>query len=262
MRKPTCYAVVRGRVEGIFNQWFGPHGAEAQIKAYAGAVYKGFPTLDAATQWYTGKTGKPPAMHFSAQEDNLSNRPPGLNRPLGSSPAPAIQSALEAGKVVIFTDGACTGNPGPGGYAAVLLFGDQRAELSGGYRLTTNNRMELMACIRALESLKSKSAVILYSDSRYVVDGITKGWARRWKQRGWKKLDKQDAVNPDLWDRLLDLCNAHEVVFTWVEGHAGVAENERCDQLSVAETQKPNLPPDTGYENPQKFGPTQPTFGF
>ena len=153
-------------------------------------------------------------------------------------------------QVTIYTDGACTGNPGPGGYGAMLLFGERRGELSGGYRRTTNNRMELMGPIKGLESLKESCRVTLYSDSKYVVDSMTKGWAQRWRANGWMRNKREKAVNPDLWARLLDLCQGHEVEFRWVRGHAGIPENERCDQLAVQAAHGRNLPPDQGYESP------------
>ncbi len=151
--------------------------------------------------------------------------------------------------VTIYTDGGALGNPGPGGYGVVLIAGKHRKELSGGFRLTTNNRMELLACIKGLEALKYPCEVSLYSDSKYVVNGITKGWAARWRKNGWMRNKKEAAVNPDLWARLLDLCQKHTVRFHWVKGHAGTAENERCDQLAKAAAQGPKLPPDPGYPN-------------
>ncbi|MGN0654875.1 MAG: ribonuclease HI [Oscillospiraceae bacterium] len=135
--------------------------------------------------------------------------------------------------VEIFTDGACSGNPGPGGYGAILRFEGHEKELSGGEAQTTNNRMELTAVIVALEALKFPCKVILTTDSKYVVDGIEKGWAKFWRENGWKKKDKKPALNPDLWGRLLDLLEVHEVEFNWVKGHAGHPENERCDALAV-----------------------------
>ena len=135
--------------------------------------------------------------------------------------------------VEIFTDGACSGNPGPGGYGAILKYGEHIKELSGGEEQTTNNRMELTAVITALEALKEPCLVILTTDSKYVVDGIEKGWAKSWRENGWKKKDKKPALNPDLWGRLLDLLEVHEVKFNWVKGHAGHPENERCDELAV-----------------------------
>ena len=123
--------------------------------------------------------------------------------------------------VEIHTDGACTGNPGPGGYGVVLKYGDYRRELSGGFRRTTNNRMELMGPIKGLEALKQKCRVTLYSDSQYVVEGIEKDWARRWRSKGWMRNKREQAVNPDLWGQLLDLCDKHEIEFRWVRGHSG-----------------------------------------
>ncbi|MBQ7959295.1 MAG: ribonuclease HI, partial [Oscillospiraceae bacterium] len=133
----------------------------------------------------------------------------------------------------IFTDGACSGNPGPGGYGAILRYGEHIKELSGGEEHTTNNRMELTAVITALEALKEPCLVVLTTDSKYVVDGIEKGWAKSWRENGWKKKDKKPALNPDLWGKLLDLLEVHEVKFNWVKGHAGHPENERCDELAV-----------------------------
>ncbi|MFM8322257.1 MAG: ribonuclease HI [Chloroflexota bacterium] len=159
-----------------------------------------------------------------------------------------VEQALAEGQVVVFTDGACTGNPGPGGYAAVLRYGQHRKEISGGYARTTNNRMELMAVIAALRALKRSSKVSVFSDSRYVVQAIEDGWAARWRRNGWIRNKAKDrAENPDLWGELLDLLAQHSVRFTWVRGHAGFAENERCDQLAVAAAHAPGLPADPGY---------------
>lgn len=140
--------------------------------------------------------------------------------------------------VLIYTDGACLGNPGPGGYGAVLRYGSHEKELSGGERDTTNNRMELMAAIVALSQLREPCNVTLTSDSKYLCDGMNKGWARSWRANGWKKADKKPALNSDLWEKLLNLCETHKVEFVWVKGHAGHPENERCDKLatSFAET--------------------------
>ncbi len=150
--------------------------------------------------------------------------------------------------VIIYTDGACTGNPGPGGYGAVLIHGERRKELSGGFRRTTNNRMELMAAIEGLRALNRPAQVTLYTDSRYMADAINKGWVIGWKSRGWRKSNKQPALNVDLWKRLLEQLARHQVTIEWVEGHAGVKENERADRLSVAAAKEKSLPPDTGYE--------------
>lgn len=140
--------------------------------------------------------------------------------------------------VDIFTDGACSGNPGPGGWGAILRFNGIEKELSGGERETTNNRMEMTAVITALSALKERCEVTLYSDSKYIIDSVTKGWAVGWRARGWKKADKSPALNPDLWEKLLDLLDKHDVTFVWVKGHAGHPENERCDKLAVAESKK------------------------
>jgi ribonuclease HI len=135
-------------------------------------------------------------------------------------------------KIQIFTDGACSGNPGPGGWGAILRCAGKEIELCGKDPATTNNRMELTAVIEALSALKRPCSVVLQTDSRYVVDGIEKGWAKSWQKNNWIKSDKKPALNPDLWERLLELCNVHKVRFIWVKGHAGHAENERCDELA------------------------------
>ena len=135
--------------------------------------------------------------------------------------------------VEIYTDGACSGNPGPGGWGAILRYGGREKELSGGEAQTTNNRMELTGVIAALEALREPCRVELYSDSKYVVDALNLGWAKAWRAKGWVKPDKQPAKNPDLWARLLDLLETHEVSANWVRGHADNEKNERCDKLAV-----------------------------
>lgn len=136
-------------------------------------------------------------------------------------------------KIEIFTDGSCSGNPGPGGYGVILKYKDNVKELWGGEPDTTNNRMELTAVITGLKALKEPCEVDLYSDSKYIIDAVTKGWAVKWKQNNWIKSDKKKALNSDLWEQLLELLKIHKVNFFWVKGHAGHAENERCDQLAV-----------------------------
>ncbi len=137
--------------------------------------------------------------------------------------------------VEIYSDGACSGNPGPGGWGAILRCGGREKELSGGEPHTTNNRMELTGVIEALSALKFPCEVKVTTDSKYVVDGIEKGWAQGWKKRGWKKSDGKPALNPDLWEKLLELLAVHDVEFCWIKGHAGHPENERCDRLAVAQ---------------------------
>ncbi|MBQ8579461.1 MAG: ribonuclease HI [Oscillospiraceae bacterium] len=140
--------------------------------------------------------------------------------------------------VTLYTDGACSGNPGPGGWGAILEFMGHEKELCGGEANTTNNRMELTAVIRGLEALKESCVVELYSDSKYVIDGLSKGWAASWKKRGWVKSDKKPALNPDLWERLLELTGKHEMHYHWVKGHAENPKNNRCDEMAVSESKK------------------------
>ena len=140
--------------------------------------------------------------------------------------------------VTLYTDGACSGNPGPGGWGAILEFMGHEKELSGGEASTTNNRMELTAVIRGLQALKEPCVVELYSDSKYVIDGLQKGWAASWRKKGWVKSDKKKALNPDLWGQLLDLTEKHTLRYHWVKGHAENEKNNRCDQLAVAEWKK------------------------
>jgi len=149
--------------------------------------------------------------------------------------------------VEIYTDGACSGNPGPGGYGTILKYGPHEKELSGAYDNTTNNRMELMAVIKGLESLKEPCQVTLYSDSKYIVDAMTKGWVTRWRSRGWMRNDKERAKNVDLWERVLQLSDRHRVRWVWVKGHADNEFNNRCDRLAVeAIKHKPRI-----MDNPQ-----------
>ena len=150
--------------------------------------------------------------------------------------------------VTIYTDGACIGNPGPGGYGVVLLYQNHRKELSGGFRKTTNNRMEIMAAIVGLEALKGKCRVMLCSDSEYLVKAMSKDWAQRWRANGWKRNKRDRALNPDLWGRLLQLCEHHEAMGWCIKSHAANSENVRCDELAVQAAQQPNLPLDRGYK--------------
>ena len=141
-------------------------------------------------------------------------------------------------EVIIYTDGACSGNPGPGGWGTILDYKGRQKELSGGERKTTNNRMELTAVIEGLKALKEKCIVTVITDSKYVSDGINLGWAKSWKANNWRKKDKKPALNPELWDELLSLIDSHVVTVKWIKGHAGHAENERCDRLAVSAYQK------------------------
>lgn len=164
-----------------------------------------------------------------------------------------ISNDKEMKEVVIYTDGGCINNPGPGGYGVVLLYGERRKELSGGYKLTTNNRMELMAVIAGLKALKKPCKVKLYSDSKYVVDGINLGWAKTWKKNNWWRTNSEKAINPDLWEQLLLESEKHKVEFVWVKGHAGIRENERCDELAYQAAKQENLAEDEEYD-PNAYG--------
>ncbi len=147
--------------------------------------------------------------------------------------------------VMIYTDGACANNPhGNGGYGAIIVNGEQRLELSEGFRKTTNNRMEMYAAIKGLEALTEPCRVTLFSDSQYLVNSVTKGWVYRWQKNNWMRNKTDPALNVDLWKRILQLCEKHQVTFQWVRGHAGHPENERCDQLAVRALKSPNLSED------------------
>ena len=140
--------------------------------------------------------------------------------------------------IQIYTDGACSGNPGPGGWCAILVYNGVEKVISGGAPETTNNRMELTAVIKALEALKEPCEVVLTTDSKYVCDSITKGWVYSWQKNGWRKADRKPALNPDLWEKLLELISNHSLTINWVKGHEGHLENERCDALAVEESKK------------------------
>ena len=157
-------------------------------------------------------------------------------------------------QVTIYTDGACVGNPGPGGIGVVILNGKSRQEISTAYRETTNNRMELLAAITALESLAQPCCATLFTDSKYLADAMNKGWARRWQANKWKRNKRAKAQNPDLWARLLDLCDRHQVRFRWVKGHSFTPENNRCDQLANQAIRAGNFRVDEGYENVHEVG--------
>lgn len=243
MSKRKFYAVVTGYKPGIYDEWFGGEGAEAQIKGFPNAVYKSFATLVDAETWYTKIAGGSPV-----QRPELSLRTLVESVPLKPIIDPVV--ALQEGKVVIYTDGACHGNPGPGGYGIVLCYKEIRKEISGGFARTTNNRMELMATIVGLQALKGRRSVVLYSDSSYVVNGIQKGWAKKWREQAWKRKEKNELIdvkNADLWQQLLELCEAHDIEFVQVPGHAGVAENECCDELAVQASRQAQLPIDQGF---------------
>jgi ribonuclease HI len=223
------YAVARGARPGIYTAWFGPGGAEEQIKGVAGALYRGFASLTEAREWLKSPvSGKAASGRVNRSGTSAADLP-------------------SLGTIMIYTDGGCQGNPGPGGYGAVIIEEDRRIELSEGFRLTTNNRMELTACIAALRALKGPSNVLLHSDSSYVVNGIGKGWARKWRANNWMRTKSEAAENSDLWGQLLTLCDLHRVAFVWIRGHAGHPENEHCDELATAAAQGADLREDQAY---------------
>ena len=230
MTKKKVYVVAAGYKPGIYDNW--PE-AEKQVVGYKGAKFKGFTDLAEAETWLRD----PQYRKATAQKDNQVK------------PGETTDAFLpREGEISIYTDGGCSNNPGPGGYGAILIDNGQEREISGGFKLTTNNRMELMACIAALRALTvTNLPVRIYSDSSYVVNGISKGWAKSWRRRGWIKSDKQPAVNPDLWGELLDLVEGRNIAFQWVRGHVGHPLNERCDQLAGAAFRTKDLPVDEGY---------------
>jgi ribonuclease HI len=240
-KRKQHYVVVKGRQPGVYEEWSGEQGAARQVAGFEGALHRGFHRLEDAAAWLRAIVEEHPDLALA----------PALSDLLALSEAQQEETpddVLRSGRVLIYTDGGAIGNPGPGGYGAVLRYDQHRRELSGGFRLTTNNRMELMACINALEALNFPCPVVLYSDSRYVVDGITKGWAERWRANGWRRAGEQMAENADLWARLLELCDLHEVEFRWVRGHTGNPDNERCDQLAREAARRADLPTDEPYE--------------
>jgi ribonuclease HI len=162
--------------------------------------------------------------------------------------------------ITIYTDGSAIGNPGPGGYGVVLRCGEHIRELAGGFRRTTNNRMEILAAIEGLRALKEPCTVTLYSDSQYLVNAIDKGWVKRWQSKGWMRTKNERALNVDLWLRLLPLLEKHNVTFVWVRGHVGNPDNERCDILAKQAAAQRNLPPDEVYEAENTGRTVQPLF--
>jgi ribonuclease HI len=247
-KKKNFYAVVKGRKAGIYNRWSGVGGAEEQIKGFPGAVFRGFVTRTEAENFLRTGAVIPATRLFEEKPDQPKPIPSVSRQTSASSQMADYHSDLADGKVVIFTDGASTGNPGPGGYGVVLLSGEERKELSGGFRCTTNNRMELLGVITALNALNRRMQAVVYSDSRYVVDAVEKGWARRWRTRGWMRDSVNAAENADLWAQLLDLLDRCPVEFRWVRGHADNPENERCDRLAVQAAHQAHLPADSGYK--------------
>ncbi|NCC30860.1 MAG: ribonuclease HI [Chloroflexia bacterium] len=270
MSKKHFYAVVVGYTPGIYTAWAGANGAEAQVKGFPGAIFKGFATHDEARRWYEQRASRVGRSASSADlggEKAAPAHPGALSRgpeavggreeAAPSEPTRATrlnpslhEEALAQGKVVLYTDGGCHGNPGKGSYGVVLLYKDDRKEFSAGYALTTSNRMEIMACIVGLKALQKPSQVVLFSDSAYVINTMTKGWAKRWRANGWHRKVEGELVparNADLWQAMLELCAYHEVAFVKVRGHAGIPENERCHELASLAMGQGDLLLDHGF---------------
>jgi ribonuclease HI len=240
-REKSIYIVIRGIHPGVYFTWSGKDGAEAQVKGYQDALYKGFVTEAEAVRWL--QSLKIPTSRLPREISRLLEGERQVSKVENQ-----MQAIQEAGKVALFTDGACIRNPGPGGYGAVLLHAGRRKEISGGYRRTTNNRMELMACIMGLKQLKRSSRVVIFSDSKYVVDSISTGKTARWQSAGWQRSGGQKVENTDLWEDLLKLCAVHQVEFLWIKGHAEYAENMRCDALAVKAARESAAAVDAGFE--------------
>jgi len=240
-RTKSIYLVLKGQQPGIYTQWEGPQGAKAQVEGVRGAIYKGFYTAKEACNWLKSQTHQP--LPPTLQQWLVEQESTGTDNDMDS----LVKNHLHNHGIVIFTDGSSLGNPGPGGYAAVILTSQTRRELSGGFRFTTNNRMELMACIAALESLQPPAQVLVITDSAYVYRPTTEGWLLRWANTNWKRRDGTTIENVDLWQRLYRLCQIFRVEFHWIKGHNATVENERCDRLALNAAHLPSLPEDPGY---------------
>ena len=225
------YAVAVGRSSGIYTDWA---TAEKQVKGFAAARFKSFPTKAEAEAWLANPVYKKKEGQKNYRQD------------AGSKPAP---QPYDPAVIIVYTDGGSINNPGPGGYGVVIEKDGKRREFSGGFRHTTNNRMEMMAAIVALRELQNcEKKIVLSSDSSYLVNGINKGWAKKWRSRGWQKSDGQPVLNIDLWRELLALLDGIDVHFKWVKGHAGHELNERCDQLATAAARQTDMVTDIVYE--------------
>jgi len=247
-QKKQYYAVVHGRNPGIYNKWFGEDGAADQVENFPEALYKGFYTKEEAIQWLR-----------ELGQETLLTYAPGLLELIESSihlkTIDIYDELLKADRVVIHTDGCALGNPGTGGFATILRFKDRKKEISGGFEETTNNRMELIACIEGLKALKQKCSAVVFSDSKYLVDAMANGWALKWRANRWMKDRSHKVSNADLWAKLLELCEQHEVEFRWVRGHNLDKTNERCDFLAKLAAKKPNLNADEGFNRDELQSP-------
>ena len=239
MASKKWYAIRSGKVPGIYTSW--PE-AEKQVKGFSKARFKGFPTRAEAEAWLAGKGDDRAADSAKAKH---AKKKKAQRRVVQQK---VTDDLAIHDKLIIHTDGGAINNPGPGGYGVVIQHDGQVQEFFGGYRLTTNNRMELLAAIVALREVEISLPIILFSDSSYVVNGICKGWAKNWRRRGWLKADGKPVLNQDLWSELLALTEELPVTFRWIKGHAGNPMNERCDQLAVSAARGSNLLVDEEYE--------------
>lgn len=237
------YAVAVGREPGVYSDW--PR-AKQQVDGFPGAIYKSFSDRAKAEDWLKS----PPPSWNGRRQAADSVRSARRQYP--------VEGAAPTEGLIIYTDGSCLGNPGPGGYGVIIRENGRERQLSGGFRRTTNNRMEMMAAIAGLKAAgpditgTDKQPIHLYSDSSYLVNAIEKGWAKNWAGRGWRKADGQPAQNSDLWQEMLALLAVRKVVVHWLPGHAGHHDNERCDQLALLAAKSANLPEDTGYQAENK----------
>lgn len=247
--KNKYYAVRSGREPGVYLTW---DECKAQVDGYPKAEYKSFTALRDAEVYLGYVKAAPeaadPKLFDDKPPDAAKKKPKTKPEKIESPTTEMLETSGGLKRVIIYADGACTGNPGPGGYGVVMMHGEHRKEMSGGFRLTTNNRMEMLGCIVGLRSLKGQCAVSIYTDSKYVFNSMTKGWARRWKKNNWKRDDK-DVPNADLWEQMIELCDQHKVRFNWVRGHAGDKENERCDYLARTAAASFDLAIDAVYES-------------
>jgi ribonuclease HI len=237
--KSAFYAVRSGHKPGIYRSW---EECRRHVDGYSNAEYKRFTSRGEAELYLNGSlTGSRRAKAADPVQMSLTR-------------SQCDEVTLK--EVTIYADGACIGNPGPGGYGVIIAYGERRKELSAGFRLTTNNRMEILGCIAGLSALKERCDVTVYSDSRYVVNTMTKSWAIRWRRNQWKRKDgdgeMKDALNKDLWIQMLELCDKHRVQFKWIRGHSGNEGNERCDELARTAASAGSLGIDTAYENPTR----------
>jgi ribonuclease HI len=240
--KKQYYVVVHGRKPGLYAEWFGDNGAANQVGDFPEAIYKGFYSKEDALQWL---------REFSVE--TLQKYAPNLLDLVDYSvPVQVVDEDIELlkdGKVIMHTDGSTLGNPGAGGYATILRFKDKEKEISGGFQSTTNNRMELLACIEGLKALKQKCSVIVFSDSKYLVDSMSNGWVIKWRNNNWIKKDGHKVLNSDLWKILLEFVEQNDVEFKWIRSHNIDKSNQRCDFLAKEASKKLNLKIDDGFNS-------------